>query len=217
MIRAPKGLVLMLAGLAVISVSRTTPVSASKPQIGDLTPIQLNPGVNTVPNFSGDGRDAIIAYAWRDTGNAHGYNLILVMMPTARDKHDWNVVSVVPADSGESPQDVVSDNPHTLEDAIRSVRLARGVVDGRRSTLLIISTRAFPDTGALSDPSIVTFEIYRLQSAASPVGETHDIFKRISAWSSTNRFCNSEMALSNELGWPLSSDYEGPKTPDGCE
>jgi hypothetical protein len=83
--------------------------------------------------------------------------------------------------------------------------------------LLVTSTRAFPDSGSLPDPSIVTFEIYRLQRAANPTGETHDVFKRLSAWHSVNRYCNSEMALSKELGFPLPGSYKGPRTPDGCD
>src|ERR1700736_6877471 len=70
---------------------------AAEPAITGLSPITLVAGPNQLPRFSQDGREALITLGWRDNGNAHGYDLYLVMLPTKPGAGDWNVVGSFPA------------------------------------------------------------------------------------------------------------------------
>ena len=181
------------------------PASAaeSKRALTDLAVIPLQQGVNTVERFSSDGRQAIIAKGWRDNGNAHGYNFFLVLMPTAVGRADWNVVDKVVPDKWHS-SDFIRDDPHMDEDFISSVRFARGKVNGVAATLLITATRQIlPDKG-IPEPSIVVFEVYRLEAnVEGDVGTTRDFFKRVLNWKSDKKYSNSDLALQKELGLPL--------------
>ena len=68
-----------------------------------LQPIALGFGVTHVLHFAADGRDALIAQSFRDNGNAHGYNIWLVMIKSDAEPR-WNVVGF---DDGNSAlQDV---------------------------------------------------------------------------------------------------------------
>jgi hypothetical protein len=119
-------------------------------------------------------------------------------------------LSAVPADAADHQ---VND---LTEISLSLGSFTRGSLDGERATLLIAETRAVPDSGSLADRSAVTNEIYSLQRATEPVGETADVFKRVLVRLSAKQYCNSDMALSKEFGLPLPNDYRGPSTADGC-
>lgn len=193
-----------LSKLSLILFLSLMPIIASaaegKRGLTDLAVIPLQLGVNTVERFASDGRPAIIAMGWRDNGNAHGYNYFLVLMPTAVGKADWNVVDIVPDNLHSS--DFVRDAPHTDEDFVKSVRFARGKVNGVAATLLITATRQILPAKSIPDPAIVVFEVYRLE-ANYEIGTTRDIFKRVLKWESDKRYSNSDLALSKELRLPL--------------
>jgi len=204
--------------VAALTLALLAPASAvwavEQPRISDISPIKLRSGPNTVPHFAPDGRDALIVLGWRDNGNAHGYDLYLVLMPASAAKPEWNVVGVDPGGNGRF-QDIVTDDPHLGEDAVRSIRFARAKVDGRPATVLFVATR---DTGTapIPDPAPVTFEVYRLAHNDGEVGYTVDYFTKIQEIKSTGKYCNAEMALRQQFGIPLTASYNGPQTAEGC-
>ena len=87
-------------------------VAEAAPKIGRLTPIPLEPGVNRIPHFAADGREARIILAWRGNGNAHGYDVFSVFMPSQSGASVWNVVGF---ETPQSFSDDIRDAPHTGE------------------------------------------------------------------------------------------------------
>jgi len=188
--------------LSLILFLSLMPIIASaaegKRGITELAVIPLHPGVNTVERFASDDRPAIIVKGWRENWNAHSYNFFLVLMPSAIGKTDWNVVDIVSDE--RHPNDFIRDYPHTEDDFVRSVRFARGKLNGVPATLLITAAR---QTGSrpIPDPSIVIFEVYKLEQN-NEIGTTRDIFKRVLKWKSDTKYSNSDVALQKELGLP---------------
>jgi hypothetical protein len=186
-------LILFLSLMPVMALA-----SGGKHGLTDLAVMPLQPGMNTIEHFASDDRPAIIAKGWRDNGNAHGYNFFLVLMPSAIGQTDWNVVDIVSDE--RHPNDFICDYPHTEDDFVRSVRFARGKLNGVPATLLITAAR---QTGSrpIPDPSIVIFEVYKLEEN-NEIGTTRDIFKRALKWQSDKKYVNSDVALQKELGLP---------------
>ena len=185
-------------------------------RVSDLIQIPLPDAVNTVERFAPDGRPAIVMRAWRDNGNAHGYWLYTVLMKPATGEavieDEWNVVSIRSRNSRVS--DFIRDDPHTFEDYVRSVAFARGTIDGRAAVLLLTATRQVK--ASLTDPSTVNYEVYKLMHRRDGDVGTVDAFELALNWKSTERYCNSELALSKEFGLPLPKDGPATDLPDGC-
>lgn len=173
--------------------------------------LQLQPGINRLPNLIGDGRNALVVRAWRENGNAHGYNLYTVLMPTLDRSSGLNVVGM---DQGDRFSDTISDAPHTGQDIVRAVRFVSIMLDRRRQTVLVTATRHWQDS--IPNPAPTSIELFAVRQSHGDVGTTADYFTRI-AWVQTRRrYCNAEMALKQETGLPLPPDYSGPTTKTGC-
>lgn len=211
---------LLVVGLAFLAVGLDfRPAQAQsnvwRTRVTNLTPIPLRQGVNRVERFAPDGREAQIVLAWRDNGNAHGFDLFLVMLPGRVGAQDWNVVGVDPGEPGQRFQDVIVDQPHLGENMVRSVRFARGRLDGQAATFLFAATREIGDEG-YGAPSATVFEVFRLIPNTQGPGVTRDHFERLGRWRSTTRSCNAEIALADEIGFAARRQRDWPNTPDGC-
>ncbi|MFI5011484.1 MAG: hypothetical protein ACHQAY_03960 [Hyphomicrobiales bacterium] len=202
--------------LLSIAMGLGLPSVAAEPKLSDLVPIKLVAGANKVAQFAPDGRDALITLGWRDNGNAHGYDLYLVMLPTKPKANDWNVVGIAPAGFESRLEDTIRDDPHMGEDIVRSVRFARGKLDGKPATFLVTATRETDIDVGIPGPSFTNFEVYRLTRSDGGIGTTADYFERVSQSRSAIKFCNAEMALLKRFGLPLPASHAGPKTEDGC-
>lgn len=176
-------------------------------------PLVLHRGVTTIPNFAGDGRDAMIALGWRDNGNAHGFDQFTVMMPPSRGE-DWNIVGLERGDPNANFQNFIRDDPHTGEDNVTSVRFVRATFQGRSSILLVVADRHWEES--IPEPARTTIDLYALKRSDGDVGETSDYYKRIASETLKTRYCDSDMALHVELGFPLPPKYGGSPTADGC-
>ena len=191
--------------------------ASSEPEIADLIPISLQSGVNSVVDFAPDGRGAMITLGWRDGGNAHGYDVALVMM---RDNLDgpWNVVrrNPSPGDARDRGADEITDDPHTAADGVSTFRFARGLVDGEPATLLLVATRDLAPDVSAAGPSLVSFDIYRLEHAPG-MGTTPDHFRPIWRERSSGLFCNADAAIASRFDLSLSPGYGGGQKPDGCQ
>ena len=199
--------------LAGAWIALATPLAAQ--QVTDVTAIPLRAGVNRIEGFAPDGREAQVVLAWRENGNAHGYSLFMVMLPGRPGGSDWNVVGLEQPEGDPAFQDVLRDQPHAGEDVVRAVRLARGRVDGRPATLVIIATREL-NGEPYPSPAPVRFEVFALASGRGEIGVTRDYFRRVSVQRLEQRSCNAELALSQRFGLPI----RGGRTPlnrrDGC-
>jgi hypothetical protein len=209
-----------MTAMTALLISVSAAYAESAPELSELTPIPLKAGLNRVPQFSSDGREATILLGWRDNGNAHGYDLFVVTMPSRQGGKDTQVVGIDEGGTGGRFNDVIRDQPHTGEDIVRFVRFARGMVNGKPSTLLLTATRDI--AGAYPEPAFVDFVAYRLERSDGAPGATVDYFAPIARFRSEGRYCNAEMALSAAFNVPLRTGYQGPKqpngqpTPDGC-
>lgn len=195
---------------ASLLLASTFCAPAATPKLSDIHPIALSSGVNRIPRLAPDGRDGLIVLGWRDNGNAHGYDLALVLL---QDKAGpYSVVRVDRPDAGVW-SDGITDDPHTGEDMVSSFRFARGHVDGRPATLLLVATR---DPGAsIPDPTRVRLDVYVLAHEPD-VGTTPDHFRLLTSDRSDEAYCNADRALSRRFDLPLRAGYSGARTANGC-
>lgn len=183
-------------GLGIV-FSAGAATSATLPPV--LDPVRLHAGVNRVENIAGDGQPGTISLQWRDNGNAWGYDIYTVAV-------HGSVATL-------EGHDQITDTPHTGEDVIKSVRFAKGKAKGRQTLLLLIASRDVRD--AVPDPAATRISIYALTRNFDGVGTPYG-FRKISQFDAGRRYCNADMALKTELGFPLARLYAGPATPDGC-
>jgi hypothetical protein len=181
--------------------------AAAAPNLGRLTPIPLQTGVNRIAQFSSDGREARIVLAWRDNGNAHGYDVFLVLMPTKRGGTDWNVVGL---ETGQSFSDEIRDAPHTGEDVATAVRFVRR---GTKPLVVMASRRIVESYPA---PAETMIKVYELRRSDGVPGTTIDYFAVTRQWKARERYCNAELALHDEVGLPLRKNYQGTLRTGGC-
>ena len=184
------------------------------PHVANLHPLSLHDGVNTVAGFLPDGSAATIVQAWRANGNAHGHHDWLVLAPSAEGHAAAEVTLVDPR--SKMLGDVIGDAPFDGERVLGSVRFARGTVDGRPASLLLDAELNEAPSGILADHATVTVRIFRLEATDGAPGDAPLEFRPISSVTTTKRYCNAELALSQVLSVPLPADYGGPNRVDGC-
>ena len=176
-----------------------------EPRITDLVPIPLDLGVNRIPRFAPDGRDGMIVLAWHDEGGGSGHDVFLVTMPSrsGMERRDVGVSGGGDLSRGAT----IRDDPNHGDNMLRSVRFARGRVDGRDATLLLVATRTDAGDNA---PSLTLYEVYRLIRSGDA-----DMFAHIASRVLPDRYCNADLALSVASGLPLRRSYRGPRGADG--
>ena len=204
-------LVLLIANRGVAQTAGT----GARVTLSELVPIPLRSGVNQIERFAPDGRNALIILSWRENGNAHAYDLFLVLLPSRLGATDWNVVGVDFTMPDRQFEDTIRDAPHTGDDMVRSVRFVRGRLNGKPATLLLAATRELSDDG-IPAPSLVNFDVFVLQQSQGDVGVTRDYFSQIARHRSTSMFCNAEVALSAQFALPIRRQRDWPNTPSGC-
>ena len=164
-----------------------------------LTPIELDQGVNQIPNIAGDGEGGSISVDWRANGNAWGYRIFMV-------RAGGSIVTV-------DGQDRFTDQPHTEEDVVTSVRFARGRHDGLETIFALVADRTIAES--VPAPARTTIRIYVLRRNDEPLGTPYH-FLKLSESQTKRGYCNADMALKTEMGFPLPRDYSGPRSLDGC-
>lgn len=164
-----------------------------------LEPVRLHAGPNAIPNIAGDGAAGTVTLNWRDNGNAWGYDVFTV-----------TVRGQIATLEG---RDQITDQPHTGEDMIRSVRFARGVHNGRSTLFALIASRQIVDS--VPEPATTTVKVYALMRNNDAAGTPYQ-FKSVRSLTASRSYCNADMALKTELGFPLARSYSGPLTVDGC-
>lgn len=202
---------------ALLALGMAGPAAAAEPakhRFTELAPIPLKPGPNTIERFAPDGRSAIVTLGWRENGNAHGYDLYLVLMAG-----NSGVPEVVGFDTltreGGGFEDTIRDDPHTGEDVVRSVRFVRGKIDGQPGTFVFVAQRGFDPEEGIPGPSLVDYTVFKLVPGED-VGTTSDMFQPVETVQSTTKFCHAEKALLKQYSLPLTRSYAGPDTADGC-
>jgi hypothetical protein len=200
--------------LALAGAAPGPAVMSSVAIVRDARPLILHSGVNIISNFAGDDRVGMITLGWRDNGNAHGFQQFTVMMPTSKGGRDWNIVGVDHDDPNADFGNFIRDDPHTGEDNVASVRFVRKTLNGRNSILLVTAERDWKNS--IGEPAATTIEVYALKRNDGEVGVTNDYFSRIASVTGRMPYCDADMALHVELGFPLPANYGGDTSADGC-
>ena len=168
---------------------RQIPVS-SRPAISGLTPIKLNVGVNTVEHATADDSALQITLAWKNDGHGRGHDAFVAVVPGAG--------TVAMPDGDE-----LVDDPAGDLDMRRSVRFARGQVNGADALLLLTATR---------EPDGQT--VYRVHLLV--LNETGYQFAPLLEQKLASHYCNADIALSAASGLPLRASYRGLNSATGC-
>jgi hypothetical protein len=199
------------AAFLVVACALAPTASAADPAVTDIKPFTLHPGVNTVPGFGVNGETFTIVQAWRGNGNAHGYNVWLVMSPKAEDQ-PFGVTGLA-FNETDVPRDVIRDDPFDGERRLGSIRFARARVDGMPQTILIAADLDYDSGRPLADHETATIRIYKLTRSEGEVGGQPDIFVQAAVLKTTERYCNVEYAVRDRLHLPVDESMQGK---DGC-
>lgn len=186
--------------------------SAPVPHIGEIAPIALEFGINSVPGFLPDGGVATIVEAWRGNGNAHGYSVWMVLTGPS----EGNPVGIAPFadDDEELPVETIRDNPFDGERPMGSVRFARARIDGEPASIVIAADLDWTDGRPFADHERATIKIYRLVANHEGLGPPIE-FERIAKLRTAKRYCNVDLAVRDMLGVPI-GEVPGPNAIDGC-
>ena len=168
-------------------------VVAARPAVSGLSPIKLNVGVNRVRHATPDDANVNIMLEWSGSGQGGGHDVFTAMVAGS---------GAVGMPDGYA----AVDDPAGDRDMRRSVRFAKGRVNGQDSLLLLTATR---EPGAGSTPTV--YRVYRLSR-----DQTGYRFDPVAQELLPDRYCNADVALSAASGLPLRASYRGLRTPSGC-
>jgi hypothetical protein len=183
-------------GLALILL--TAGVGANAQTI--YAPVSLQPGTNEIPDIAGDGTSGSIVLLRRENGNAWSYDIYIVEAGG----------SVATYDDGK---DMFRNQPHTGEDVITSVRFAKSDHLGRNTLFALVSSREI--VVSVPEPAKVSIKTYALVENVDGLGTPYR-FELVSSSIGSQTYCNADMALRTELGVPLSPNYQGSTSSNGC-
>jgi len=201
----------VLAALLVAHGIFAGPVLAD-PAITDIHPFKLHPGINKVPGFGVNGETFTIVQGWRGNGNAHGYNVFLVLSPEA-ESQPAGVTGVMSEGAG-LPLDTIRDDPFDGERQMGVIHFARAKVDGTPQTILIDAHLDSTAGRPFADHEKATIRIYTLIRNDSG-SDQPDLFTPATVLHTTKVYCNVQLALRDALHIPL-GDFSGPNQKDGC-
>lgn len=165
--------------------------------ITHLVSLPLEKGVNRIAPATASGGVVDIVLDWRDEGDGRGHDVFTVTEPGAPD----------PAKAF-----TIADDLHDGDDALTSVRFARGDVDGQPAILLLTANRALPAAKVV--PTATVFAVYRLVPGEPGLGSPPE-FQLLERRALEDRFCNADRALTAASGLPLRRSYRGPRDADG--
>jgi hypothetical protein len=184
--------------------------AAAEPVITDIHPFVLHPGINKVPGFGVNGETFTIVQSWRGNGNAHGYNVWLVLSPEAEGQTFG--VTGEEVEGEVLPRDTIRDDPFDGERSMGAIRFARAKIDGVPQTILIDAHLGFDAGRPFADHETATIRIYKL--FRSDIGQP-DMFSQVAVLKTTKRYCNILLAMRDMLHIPL-GQFAGANETDGC-
>jgi hypothetical protein len=162
--------------------------------------------------MTADGKSGIAVKAWRYTDNASSYNRFLFMVNDKNDSNaPWQVVFVETPDKRDlNARDSLRDEPHTDEDAVDAVYLARANVDGKSEVIMLEAYRDTSKNQSIPDPGMVTLKTYRLVIAEE--GFPGYKFLLTSIAKSKRKYSNVNCALEKEFAVTFTSETKAEAT-----
>ena len=211
-----------LFGICIGIVTTTTFASPAPVTPTNVEPLVLQQGLNEIPDLSDEEYLGHILVTVRYNADTPGRSYLLYQVlesekqtssffPSGR----WDVVGIETRPG--TVEDVIHDN-RAAANALVTVQFARGRVMEKPENLLFIARRE-PEKD--NRPTPVTVEIYKFTALeldaleANPT-RTPNFYKRILTTKTSRLYCNTDMALNQEWGFPLPRDYLGSKKADGC-
>ncbi len=170
-----------------------TPAAAQPLSPYRLALINLHPGANTVPDFTPDHQPAVVFLAWRENGNAHGFNDYIFTVGN-------NIVGV--DSGGPTVDDVTQQFPFDGEQIESSVFLVRGAYAGNHGVFLLTAAKAFGKNFTFADVTPVQINIYTLKTdilAQIGFGSTDDAFEPVATFTTQSCYASAQDALFSTL------------------
>jgi len=187
---------------AVLTAQQARPTRA-RAGLGDVRIIKLHSGSNAV-DLNGDGRADVVFMAFRDNGNAHGFEVITFYLADSAELGQWRLVPLYDSARGRE-----MDAYRTVGGAdcqLENLMIVRPRTSPHAPVELVLAVRDFGDTYAAVMP--VTFTVYGfVADTTGPVGYPPYYFRAIRTVRSTGRYCDVFDAFEHELGL---GHYPGP-------
>ncbi|TAL04467.1 MAG: hypothetical protein EPO08_01260 [Rhodospirillaceae bacterium] len=158
----------LIFGAILSVVSQTACAAETKHKLSDISIVPITNGINQIDDFDRKGTPAIVVSACRETGTAGSYDRFMILLKGQYpdDKARWDVVTVDTKNNKVGSGgivDTVRNDPHTVEDQVASVVLAKANLDGQPATILIEGWRDISPADGIPAETPVVFEIYKFE------------------------------------------------------
>jgi hypothetical protein len=145
----------------------------------------------------------LVFRAWRENGNAHGFNVTTFYRHAHYDADRFSPASdrweLVPFFDATPPKGVDSyRNSMGADCVLEDLFLLRPAPAANKPTMAVIAKREFGETFVSSMP--VSFDIYELKKEPVTVGRPEVFFERVRTAKSVGNYCDVADAMNTELG-----------------
>ena len=173
----------------------TTLASAST-DFGDFTVVSLKSGANSI-DLNGDGKPDVVFDAWRDNGNAHGFEVITFYLADPDQTGQWRLLPLY-----DSTMRHERDFYRTFMGAdcvLEDLVVVRSKANPHAPAELVLGSRQMGQSFVDSMP--VTFTVYQFVSdSEATVGSPPYYFRATRVIRGRHRYCDINDAFEHELG-----------------
>ena len=191
-----------ISAAALLGQAAPTHRSAPSRMFANMEVVPLAIGPNAI-DLDGDGTPDMVFQAWRDNGNAHGFNTITFYLSRSSGAQ-WLLVPLFDQ-ALRKERDFYRDF-RGADCVLEAMTIVRSKTAAHTPVELVLGSREIGDSFADSMP--VTFTVYELVSDTMPnVGEPEVYFRAARSFRGRRRYCDINDAFEKELGL---GHYDGP-------
>jgi len=204
-------------------------------ELSDLTEINIHPGLNEVDLFAVPGvqspePDALI-FGKSVNAPFHHKGKILKLLSEisqSQDSHyfytiaidgihdysdEWLIIQRDQFNGNEGGGDFFTDETSRTGYFWEKIRFFNGNVSGKKSTVIVITRQEASRYWEANIPSPIQIGVFQLQTASVHFPA---IFSDIAEITIHKKYCDSDLALWNEMKVPLPKGYTSDQSKDGC-
>jgi carbapenem resistance CarG-like protein len=172
----------------------TRPLTDSS--LAKMQVVQLSDGINHI-DLNADGIPDVVVLAWRDNGNAHGFDVFTFYLAHSAHPPIMRAWLAVPLSDSASNENEFYRTTMGADCILSDIRLLRSTKP-KDPVQLVTADREFGETYVDSMP--VTFTVYRFVTDTEHVPSAPYYFQAVRTVRSHGKYCDVTEAFDQELG-----------------